>query len=106
MRFRLFFVFSLVFILLHLSGCSYSCYVDNIETIPNDTYTVLEVRETVGGNNIRTKYLVNVVLENINNDRFYYSYYALDLKDTDYLNVAKLVKGDSLELKENVLCLR
>lgn len=81
-----------------------SVVVDH-EKIEDGNYTVLDVRETQGGNNVREFYIVNVVLENDNNTRFYYSYYCRDLKDSGYLMTAKLVPGDKVTCTSNYLYL-
>ena len=65
----------------------------------NGDYKVLDIRESIGGNNIRVYYNVTLVLEDINGGRYYYDCTINDSKNSDYINIAKFVSGDLVSYK-------
>ena len=84
-----------------LNAIIVNCYDSNNSPInlDNGDYKVLDIRESIGGNNIRVYYNVTLVLEDINGGRYYYAYAVNDGKNSDYINIAKFVSGDLVTYK-------
>ena len=90
---------------LHLNESDVKEYVAELEPILNGDYTVLDVREVLGGNNVRAHYQVVVVMEDEQGTRYYYEYYANDYKNAEYLTVAKLAPKDKVKYQDGTLFL-
>lgn len=69
----------------------------DIKNIPNGQYTVLDVRETIGGNNLRIYYNISIVLKDSNDIQTYYSYNCDDDKDSTYIALATLVPNNKVQ---------
>ena len=91
-------------VVISLYGCGFKNKVNedvqSMNPIMNGEYSVLDVRETVGGNNIRVYYIITIILQDSNNNRFYYEYEADDTKGQTYINLGKLIPEDHV-LYEN-----
>lgn len=87
--------------MVKLNAIKVNCYDFNNSPInlDNGDYKVLDIRESIGGNNIRVYYNVTLVLEDINGGRYYYDYAVNDGKNSDYINIAKFVSGDLVNYK-------
>ena len=87
--------------IVKLNAIKVNCYDSNNSPInlDNGDYKVLDIRESIGGNNIRVYYNVTLVLEDINGGRYYYDYAVNDGKNSDYINIAKFVSGDLVTYK-------
>lgn len=69
----------------------------DIKNIPNGEYTVLDVREAIGGNNLRVYYYISIVLKDSNDIQTYYSYGCKDNKDSTYVALATLVPNNKVQ---------
>lgn len=79
--------------------------VQVLNPIPVGEYIVLDIREQVGGNNIRVNYYITVVLQNEDGDRYFYEYNVNDKKNSTYINLAKLVPNDKVIYQDGTLIL-
>lgn len=69
----------------------------DIKNIPNGEYTVLDVRETLGGNNLIKYYYISIILKDSNDIQTYYSYCCSDSKDSTYIALATLVQNNKVQ---------
>lgn len=69
----------------------------DVETLENGQYTVLDVRETLGGNNMVKYFFVSIVLKDSNNIQHYYDYQCDYNKDSTYISLATLVPNNKVE---------
>lgn len=69
----------------------------DVETLENGQYTVLDVRETLGGNNMVKYFFVSIVLKDSNNIQHYYDYQCNYNKDSTYISLATLVPNNKVE---------
>lgn len=69
----------------------------DVKNIPNGEYTVLDVREAIGGNNLRIFYYISIVLKDSNDVQTYYSYDCSDNKDSTYVSLATLVPNNKVQ---------
>ena len=91
--------------LFKFNESSVSEHVQNLDPIISGEYTVLDTRESISGNNVRVKYHVTMILQDINGNRFYYEYRSNDDKNKEYLHLAKFVTNDKVSYKDGYFTL-
>ena len=62
----------------------------------NIPYTVKDVRESLGGNNVRKYFYVTALLEDETGNRVSVSYRTVDSKDSNYYNLSLLSENDTV----------
>ena len=93
----------LCIVCLPFVACDFNFYNSavNVEVtekdfIPDGSYIVLSVRESIGGNNVREMYILDIVLQDENNERYYYEFESYDEKSDEYIDLAKLIPLDNV----------
>lgn len=91
----------LCIVCLPFMACNFNCSAVNAEItkkdfIPDGSYIVLSVRESIGGNNVREMYILDIVLQDENNERYYYEFESYDEKSDEYIDLAKLIPLDNV----------
>lgn len=79
--------------------------VQNLNPITEGEYVVLDIREQIGGNNLRAYCFLTIVLQDMNGNRFYYEYLSYDKKSAEYICLGKFVPGDKVTYKNNTFSL-
>ena len=97
-------IITLVCILL--SACGFrNNHIQQSNGIKDGTYTVLDVRESVGGY-VSDGYYITLVLQDDDNNRIHFQRKSSDNKDEEYLSVARLIPGDIVNCQGNIFSLK
>ena len=89
-----------------LSACGYgNNNTQQSNGIADGTYTVLDVRESVGGY-VGDVYYITIVLQDSDNNRIHFQRISSDNKCEEYLSVARLIPGDIVNCQSNIFSLK
>lgn len=110
MKKKIIIVAAVVVMISSLCGCGKEIISDGFEIIQSESnivsekeYTVIDVREAVGGNNFRRNFICSVIIEDNSNRRYYVQYSTWDSKPQEYINLAELTAGDKVVYTNNTL---